>query len=602
MFYVLDLASNETIELANVGSMGSHSVAPAAAHQRNMNDVIRKHDHEILHAPATTMINAPKTRSRHGCLPCKRRRKKCNEEHPICSSCKHRNVECTWRTETTFRILKETHQIDRTRRVEDSVALVRESSSGSSSDSSNEVRESSSQEEQVPLTTPQVDDVIDLIQPIDVSSNQLVRSPSFPLDDNFTNFMDFHIPSPLGQHIFQPFQFLDDQGLYFLDGFIANVARKFSIGQESSNYILKTFYQLSEEQESIALALAAWGGIFLEGGFTDNVNHYLNKAITNMSKQYPDMNNLSKKDVYILLNYFLIFIGLQVCGGDVYEWNQIFDKSIELVKKCGGLNSIVKMFDCSNEIKWLLSDIQFHDVLSLQSFHQGTSLPMEEYNAIFKEANILELGNYGLDPFQGCIQPIFLVLGEIISKSVDLRKKHAGIENSEDFGQRMDLYNEMNECFKHLEEEIMNCVPNVEQMRHIRNDRYEIELHLTLFDVMLIICQLCLNFLLKKLPANTLDMQVLLLNCLKQVDFLIHTKMKSALSFVLLVCGITCCTDVDRQKMLERFKIVSEDYKAANLTLIRDIVQKVWERNQDGKLCVDWLVICEENNWDVSFC
>lgn len=78
--------------------------------------------------------------------------------------------------------------------------------------------------------------------------------------------------------------------------------------------------------------------------------------------------------------------------------------------------------------------------------------------------------------------------------------------------------------------------------------------------------------------------------------------MKSAISFIMFVCGITCCTDSDREKMLERFKIVSIEYKAANLTLIRDIVQKVWERNDHGRLCVDWLVICEENNWQVSFC
>ena len=58
------------------------------------------------------------------------------------------------------------------------------------------------------------------------------------------------------------------------------------------------------------------------------------------------------------------------------------------------------MFDCSNEIKWLLSDIQYHDILSLNTFQKGTMLPMEEYNSVFKEAKILELGNYGLDPFK----------------------------------------------------------------------------------------------------------------------------------------------------------------------------------------------------------
>lgn len=589
MFYVLDLASNETIKSGKISLKGSQS-----QDQSNTNNKNNK----------INVIYGPLKRSRNGCLQCRKRKKKCNEEHPVCSSCKHRNVECTWRTETKFKILKHSHNSSIPKSVQkNDFSIDQSESSASTSDSAEQTPEPSTQEREPNLEMDH--EMMNLIQPIDgyvQNHQQLVRSPHFSFDDNFTNFIDLPIPSPIGSHIFQPFKYLDPQGLYFLDGFIANVGRKFSIGHESSNYILKTFYQLSEEHEAIAHALAAWGGIFLEGGFTESVNYYLNQAITKISNDYPDMNNLSKKDVYLLLNYYLISIGLQICGGDVYEWNQMFDKTIELVKKCGGLENIVKMFDCSNEIKWLLSDIQYHDVLSLQSFHKGTSLTMEEYNAVFKEANILELGNYGLDPFQGCIQPIFLVLGEIISSSVELKQKQMQIENDEDMGVRLDFYNEMNECYQHLETQIANCIPNMEQMKHIRDDRHEIEMHLTLFDVALITCQLCLNFLIKRMPANTLDMQILLLNSLKQLDFLIHTKMKSAISFIMFVCGITCCTDSDREKMLERFKIVSIEYKAANLTLIRDIVQKVWERNDHGRLCVDWLVICEENNWQVSFC
>ena len=109
------------------------------------------------------------------------------------------------------------------------------------------------------------------------------------------SFLEHCIPSPINSHIFQPFKYLNVQGLYFLDGFIANVAKKFSIGHESSNYILKTFYQLSEEHEAVSYALAAWGGIFIEGGFTENVNHFLGEAIFKMSQEYPNLNNISKK-------------------------------------------------------------------------------------------------------------------------------------------------------------------------------------------------------------------------------------------------------------------------------------------------------------------
>ena len=49
--------------------------------------------------------------------------------------------------------------------------------------------------------------------------------------------------------------------------------------------------------------------------------------------------------------------------------------------------------------------------------------------------------------------------------------------------------------------------------------------------------------------------------------------MKSALSFLLLVWDYLLFQN-DRSSMLNRFKIVSDDYKAGNVTLIKSIVEK----------------------------
>ena len=43
------------------------------------------------------------------------------------------------------------------------------------------------------------------------------------------SFLEHCIPSPINSHIFQPFKYLNVQGLYFLDGFIANVAKSFPL-------------------------------------------------------------------------------------------------------------------------------------------------------------------------------------------------------------------------------------------------------------------------------------------------------------------------------------------------------------------------------------
>ncbi|KAF7552442.1 hypothetical protein G7Z17_g4306 [Cylindrodendrum hubeiense] len=43
----------------------------------------------------------PIIRSRTGCFTCRRRKKKCNEEKPICSGCKRNKLECHWPTESS---------------------------------------------------------------------------------------------------------------------------------------------------------------------------------------------------------------------------------------------------------------------------------------------------------------------------------------------------------------------------------------------------------------------------------------------------------------------------------------------------------------------
>ena len=42
----------------------------------------------------------PIIRSRTGCFTCRRRKKKCNEEKPVCSGCKRNKLDCRWPTES----------------------------------------------------------------------------------------------------------------------------------------------------------------------------------------------------------------------------------------------------------------------------------------------------------------------------------------------------------------------------------------------------------------------------------------------------------------------------------------------------------------------
>ncbi|ABN67401.2 putative transcriptional regulator [Scheffersomyces stipitis CBS 6054] len=576
MYLVLDVNSLETVESRS---------SPTSAHIGSYSSK------RIL---SRNIILGPTKRSRNGCLNCRKRKKKCDESFPTCGSCKYRGAECIWRDSTKFKMKRYSDSRDSTKKS----AVVRHVSTKSPSEELSEaIVESQDKMELSKGIIELVNDEIDQVNLRLDTSEFTTKNIDFLMSDDFS---DFPYLSPTTTPIFNPFRHLDDKAKYFLDGFIHKVARNLCIGPDWCNYFLKTFYQMAEQDKSVSFALASWGGLFLEGS-TDATKSYMIKAYKSITERFPNFNELSKEDIYILLNFFLIGIGVHVCAGDVSQWNILFKQCIEVIQKNGGLSEICRMFDYSNDIKWLISDVQFHDIMSSRAFSKGTILPMEEYNTIFQRNKILELGNYGLDPLQGCIQPIYLLLGEILQVSSDLKfTQHCYIINLRIL--RQNFYNEMEEVIDQLKEKLKRCQPNIQQMEPIIDDKHEVELHLTLFEVYSYTCQLSMNYQIKGMPASSAEMQSILVNAVSCIDILVDTKLVSSLSLSLLLCGITCCTATDRLDMEVRIKKIQSAYEVANLTRMVDIIKEVWKRNSNGNVCIDWVEVCNEKDWNLSVC
>ncbi|RLV93120.1 hypothetical protein JA1_002699 [Spathaspora sp. JA1] len=582
MFYILDLTSLETIETPT-----NNNVIPSVSCVPKKVDV-------------KDIVIGSTIRSRNGCIQCRKRKKKCDERYPRCGSCKHRNVECNWRDGTQFRILRKKYhkpnkkiEIKQDSEKEKVKEKEQENEKESQPEKESEPEEKSPTNESIDnwlvesITTPELlrEDIHhDLIDP------DITQLPINLDEFLIENFSLVHQPSVISPII------LDNKQSNFLDAFINKVAKDLCIAPECSNYFLKTFYELSQFEESISYLIIAWGGLFIEG-YTDDVKSYMNKSSSLIEKKYQGKKDLSKSDIYVLLNYYLIYIGVYVCSGDVSNWYVLFEKLVRIIQENGGLNHIVKIFNYSNDIKWLISDLQYHDIMSNITFSQGTKFPMIEYNELFTHDKILELDDYGLDPFQGCIQPIYLLLGDIITTSVELTSQ----QNKIDEDSRLEYYQLVIDKYEQLEKRLTECHPNLNQMQGIK-EQGEIELHLTLFETYSLTCQLCMNYLIRKIPAKSVEMQSLLLTILKHIDVLIDTKLMTSLAFPLLICGITCSFECDRLKMIALFNKLSQDYKVASLTRMFKIVEQVWQRNLNGQIYVDWNEICKENNWHLSMC
>lgn len=65
------------------------------------------------------------TRRKTGCLPCRRRKKKCDETHPHCTSCKRNNLKCEWSDKPNIPVANKVSSSESTPFAIDSLLSIR---------------------------------------------------------------------------------------------------------------------------------------------------------------------------------------------------------------------------------------------------------------------------------------------------------------------------------------------------------------------------------------------------------------------------------------------------------------------------------------------
>lgn len=397
--------------------------------------------------------------------------------------------------------------------------------------------------------------------------------------------------------------YLDEEGMQYIQYYQETYSKYISIGVESSNYFLHTFLKLANLNEAILYSLTSWGGLFLEGTSNSCYKHksifYMQRSIKLIRAQYEDMKPKNKNDFFVLFCFYLIIIGWKVCSGDVEHWYTSFYQCYRMIVEFGGLRKICQEFNHTNDIKWLVSDFQFHDLMSSTSFMGGTVFPIEEYKNVLREDS-----SYGLDPLQGSLQPIYMILGEITNYSVIIRNKLDCLKKNEYSYDSLQLNDLRTELYQEIEIRhnqfnilIDTCCPYNSNVNLLINNPQELELQMTLFELYSYVCKIHLNMYLKMLPPSSIEQQLLLMKCLRCIDCLIDSRLVVALSMLLLICGTLCCTERDRIDMGKRFKHILKSYEVGNFPKVIETVEDFWIKNPRGIECIDWAEIVQEKEW-----
>ncbi|EDK40455.2 hypothetical protein PGUG_04553 [Meyerozyma guilliermondii ATCC 6260] len=581
-------------------------------------------------------------RSSRGCWGCRKRRKKCDETHPICNACAKRNQQCVWRDENKNEPAQMIQKQGENRREIDSKLQKNRRSSGLALNEllSPEDPESSNSPKTTSLEYPtphetestnQLEefenfdrnfDESDLVeisasQPsaLELSPNsiQLVsREPSESLSP-FSQALfgeDIYMP-PLQSAFFS--LFLDSKGVSFVRHFENEVSGALTVSPSTSNYFSKTFLSLATMDESIGHAIASWGAFYVHQYDHIDVQKHFFQAMSLTAKKFPKGSEISKYDYFTLLCFHLIVTGFFVCQGDISQWWICFAKCTELVKRSGGLKKLCIDLDHSNDIKFLVSNFFYHDIMSSHAFSHGTTIPVKEYKQVF-EPGFFD-PSYGIDPLQGCMNPVYLLLAEELEVRAAMRTRRLRLESllngelgAEDDPNILGEFESMRTSYleycelvaQQIEEKIQGCI--IDETLLAACTEAEVKMHCQIFTVFKLVCKLYWVLYIKELPPKANESQLLLVQLMAKIDKLVESKMIVVLCLPLVIACSACYTKHDRRRMEIIFSKVIGKCPIHNVHRAWVVVQEIWKRNPKGELTIDWADICEDLNWQLCVC
>lgn len=517
-------------------------------------------------------------------------RKKCDEHFPVCTSCSTRGLECEWPNQKNNQ--------RRSSDVQNQNVLNQENH-----ENDHNVLNTSGSELEIAKR-----------------NTALIQSPFTALHNDYTEdfpgllspdelFMPDLPTAGLGSFIFPSIDGLDDIGITYLQHYKDTYCLMICIGQASLNYFLKTFLQLAHSRESILYALTAFGGFWYElSQPRANLRppwRYMQRAAKKICDEIgQQLTPQNKEDFFVLFTFYLIFIGIEVCTGDVCHWNDFLKRCAQLITNFGGLSEVCRMFSNTNDIKWLLLDFQAHDLLSSRALMIGSLFPTEEYEQVLPE----DL-NYGLDPLQGVLGKVYNLFGEMGHARGALQQRNDRIhellrgapprDDEHVDTMRMAYYEDATATYNFFKDKIDACAPSELHMDLLRQDPHDQELQVQLFNLYVIICRIQLGTAIMRMPPAMVHQQHLLAQALQLVDSLLPSRFRVSLPLLLLVCGLMCCTDYDREKMRERFALLHELYHVGNVQRIEETIEEAWMCNPNGTDVMDWAELVEQKGWNL---
>lgn len=564
-------------------------------------------------------IKGKPTRSKSGCLNCRKRKKKCDEVKPICTGCLNRNLICEYRSlafhpfiENKLDIVTDSNPINNN--LPNNILPIDEKITKISNlenlvgetvmrifDNNNSKLSNLFENQQVQEDLPNLDEfdiqktkTLDDLLPIDSDFLNIFFEDQPQYLDLFKNPTPI-IPPSLDIKLPVPLTTLE---LSYFEFFCKSILSDLSILPQEFNYYTKIYIPLAFKEESVLYTLVGWG---CRRRKNMNLNYQVeNKEADSYIGKVNEIilyhESILDREKFIT-NFvcYMLLVCMEISFGDTSKWSHYFTCCFNMINKMPG-NFRYLVSTCSIEGNLLAENFAYFDVLASQSNENGTFCPMADYYELFNQNNTTKIVH---DPLQGCIRPVILLIGEIVSLLVEHNSLQASLDLSE--CDKFEIINKMMTKSDMLDESIKFSKPDLSCLQYLDSSS-QLEIHLTLFEVYQIASQIYLRQVIRKLPPIVPEIQVLAYNLKKDLRLLLESlELKNSLAFPMLLLGISSTSADDKKEVTGMFKrLIQVCGYLSSYQKLFIVVQKIWDLNNNGSLYIDWFRVTKQLGWRLN--
>lgn len=454
-----------------------------------------------------------------------------------------------------------------------------------------------------------------------------------PTNSNAIISSSSHTNPYMSQPLTEPLlQQLDATGIHLYNYYRDHLAQVICIAPARQNFYLQCFLPMAHKHRGILYGILAWSAHHLsisqaapaldEGSSTrlimDKDSHFSKLAnnytlgslqCLNEPQQQQQQQQKDSPSFLYSLAQILVLCGAEICQGDVNRWQILLKTAAKLIKEHIGGTDLISLLKSDNHSgfdaidlmtrNWLLANFIYHDIMGSQT----TKFPMVQYERLLlSSSGSFTDWSLQVDSLHGLNRPIFKVLGETTNLIRQMKAEKINLYSS---NFKAIMFNALD-----LNQQLLTMAPDEQGLALLAHSTDEIdyrELSKHLFEIFRLSALIHLKTNVLKVENNTFEVSFYTKTLLSKLDLVLGTKLESSLCFPMFICGINCL-EHDREIIENKFIRYISTYKCRNVVRAHDIMHSVWKMDDEGESIGssgirerDWIDICDDMGWDISF-